>query len=112
MWELTKIVIPKIRTHWEHLAYSMRYSVEEVQAIKRDRKDLRDCCNELFVNWLTTNKGPEPKTYETLLNHIKVIADLTAESEAIEKELTKGKDKYICAHNVMFSAMYFHRITG
>ena len=95
MWELTKIVIPKTKGHWKELAYCMRYSAGEVEIFNREGKDLHECCEKLFVNWLTTSHGPEPKTYETLLNHIKKIDDLIAESEAIEKELTKGKDKYI-----------------
>ena len=95
MWELTNFVIAKIKAHWEELAYSMRYSVGEVEAIKGDGKDLYDCCKRLFINWLTTSHGPEPKTYETLLSHIKKIEGLANESEAIEKELIKGKDKYI-----------------
>ena len=95
MWELTKIVIPKIKAHWEELAYSMRYTLGEVEAFKGDGKDLHDCCKRLLINWLMTGHGPEPKTYETLLIHIKKIEDLVSESEAIEKELIKGKNKYI-----------------
>ena len=39
-----------------------------------------------------TSHGPEPKTYETLLTHIKKIKDLVNQSEEIEKELIEGKD--------------------
>ena len=95
MWELTKIFIPKIKDHWKELAFCMRYSTREVEIFNKEGKNLHECCEKLFVNWLTTSHGPEPKTYETLLNRIKEIDDLTAESEAIEKELTKGKDKHI-----------------
>ena len=95
MWELTKIFIPRIKGHWEELAFCMRYSTREVEIFNREGKSLHKCCEKLFVNWLTTSHGPEPKTYETLLNHIKKIEDLVSESEAIEKELIKGKDKYI-----------------
>ena len=101
MWELTKIVIPKVKAHWEELAYSMRYSVGEVNALKRDGKDLHDCCKRLFINWLTTSHGPKPKTYKTLLSHIKEIDDLITESEAIEKELIKGKEKYVHIHDIV-----------
>ena len=94
IWELTKIVIPKIKGHWKELAYSMRYSNGKVEAFDKEAKgDLHESCEKLFVNWLTTSHGPEPKTYETLLNHIRKIDTLTAESEAIEKKLTEGKGK-------------------
>ena len=40
-----------------------------------------------------TDHGPTPKTYQTLLKHIKKIVSLTAASEAIEKDLIEGKHK-------------------
>ena len=92
MWELTEFVAPKVMAEWESLAYCMRYSPEEVEAFRRDSKDLKECCKKLFGNWLTTAHGPKPKTYLTLLKHIKKIDVLTTASEAIEKELIKGKD--------------------
>ena len=72
----------------------MRYNIANVEAIdKEGNSNLHECCEKLFVNWLSTSHGPEPKTYETLLNHIRKIDTLTAESEAIEKKLTEGKGK-------------------
>ena len=46
---------------------------------------------KLFINWLTTSHGPKPKTYQTLLKHIKKIDNLAVASEAIEKDLIKGR---------------------
>ena len=76
---------------WESLAFCMRYNPEEVEAFKRDAKDLMECCKNLFNNWLRTNHGPEPKTYQTLLKHIKKIGKLATASKAIEKDLIKGR---------------------
>ena len=90
MWELTKIVTPRVMANWESLAYCMRYCTEEVMAFRRDSQDLKECCKNLFENWLTTNHGPAPKTYLTLLNHIKKVDNLTSTSEAIEEELIEG----------------------
>ena len=87
MWELISIVIPKIKPQWESLAYCMRYNIQEVEGFKTDK----DCCISLFDNWLSTNHGPKPKTYQTLLKHIKKIDELTAASDEIEKELAKGR---------------------
>ena len=95
MWELTKIFIPKIKTDWEELAYCMRYSVREVEAFSSEGKDLHDRCKKLLINWLNTDHGPKPKTYDTLIKHIKKVNNLTSASEAIEKELTEGKDKHV-----------------
>ena len=91
IWELTSIFTPKIKALWKDLAFCMRYSPGEVEAFKKDSIDLHERCEKLFVNWLTTDHGPKPKTYQTLLKHIKKIKDLTSASEAIEKELIEGK---------------------
>ena len=93
MFELIEIVAPKIKAEWESLAFCMRYTPADVAAFKKDAKDLKECCGNLFNNWVTTGHGPKPKTYQTLLKHIKKIDNLTAASEAIEKDLIEGKDK-------------------
>ena len=93
--ELSEYVIPKVMNQWERLAYSMRYKHREVEAFRRDSQDINQSCIKLFSNWLETSHGPTPKTYQTLLNCIKRINDLTAASEEIEKDLIEGKDKQI-----------------
>ena len=79
-------------SEWESLAYCMRYSPEEVEAFKKEQ-NLKECCKKLFINWLTTDHDPKPKTYQILLKHIKEVEELTTASEAIEKELIEGKEK-------------------
>ena len=95
MFELSEYVIPKVMNQWERLAYCMRYKQREVEAFRRDSQDINQCCIKLFSNWLETSHGPVPKTYQTLLNCINRINDLTAASEEIEKDLIEGKDKQI-----------------
>ena len=91
MFELNEIVIPKIQAEWESLAYSMRYTAQKVNGFKKDSQDSAECCKSLLVNWLNTGHGPKPKTYQTLLKHIKKIDNLTAASEAVEEKLIEGK---------------------
>ena len=93
MHELIEIVASKMMAEWESLAFCMRYTIAEVAAFKKDARDLKECCKNLFCNWLTTSHGPKPKTYQTLLKHIKKIDSLKEASKAIEKELIEGKDK-------------------
>ena len=93
MWELTKIVIPKIKAHWSDLAKAMRYKYEDIKAFENEDRDLKERCEKLLTNWLNTGHGPEPKTYQTLLDHIKEVDELTRASKEIEEELIKGKDK-------------------
>ena len=93
MWELINIVIPRVKTHWKQLAYCMRYD-SEVGSFNKDGKEhLHECCEMLFSNWLNTGHGPTPKSYQTLLEHIKKINDLTKASQEIETKLIEGKDK-------------------
>ena len=91
MHELTEIVVPNVKANWDNLAYCMRYNTREVEAFRKDSQDLKECCMKLFTNWLETGHGPTPKTYQTLLNHIKEIEDLSTASEEIERNLVKGK---------------------
>jgi len=91
MWELKEIVIPKIKAEWNDLAYCMRYKPEEVEGFRKDSRDLSECCEKLFTDWLRTSHGPTPKTYQTLLKYIKKIDKLTAVSKTIEEDLIKGK---------------------
>ena len=93
MIELTKIFIPKIKTHWRDLAYAMRYDIANTDGFYKDGRNLAECCEKLLINWLETDHGPTPKTYQTLLEHIKQIDDLTAASEEIKEKLIKGKEK-------------------
>lgn len=91
MFELLEIVAPRVMAEWDSLAYCMKYRPEEVEAFKKNASsDLKECCKNLFLNWLTTGHDPKPKTYQTLLRHIKKINNLTAASEAIERELIEA----------------------
>ena len=90
MFELIEIVIPKIKAEWETLAYRMRYTVEEINDLKGDSQDSSEYCKILLTNWISTDHGPNPKTYLTLLKCIKKIGKLTAVSKAVEEELIKG----------------------
>ena len=69
----------------------MRYTPGEIELFRKDSKDLKECCTKLFKNWLTTNHGPKPKTYQNLLTYIKKIKELAVVSKIIEKDLIKGK---------------------
>ena len=92
MWELINIVIPKIKAKWQDVAFRMRYEPLEVYAFaKESRDDLKECCIKLFTNWLTTSHPPTPKTWRTLLEHLKCVDELTAATEQIEKELISSK---------------------
>lgn len=88
MWDLIKIVIPKIKADWKHLAYSLKYDIPTVKAIERDSRDSGHCCEKLFEDWLSTPHGATPKTWHTLLQKIKEVDSLFAAADDIQRELT------------------------
>jgi len=89
---LNKIVIPRIKSEWESVAYSMDYDLHIISAIERDSRNVQDCCQKLFRDWLTTSNGPTPKTWKTLLDCIEEVPDLTAVLEEIKVGLIKGNE--------------------
>lgn len=93
MWILINIAIPKIKAKWKDVAYSMGYNIYEVNAIETESRNLKECCEKLFYNWLTTKHGPTPKTWQTLIECLKQVDELTAAVEEIEKELINCKNE-------------------
>ena len=88
MWNLIKIVIPKIKFEWENFAYSMGYEPDTVNAIEKEcNGKLEDCCKKLFQDWLTTGHGRTPKTWQTVIERIKDVDSLVAAAENISVEL-------------------------
>ena len=83
---LLKIVIPKVSTQWDTIAYCLGFQIHKVQSIKETYSgNPEKCCKEVFVHWLTSKEGP--KTWEIVLQRLKEITELTAVTEQIEKEL-------------------------
>ena len=89
MWDLIKIVIPKVKAEWEYLAYSMDYNIATVKATKKDCSDSAECCKRLFEDWLSTDHGAVPKTWSTLLQKIKDVDSLAAAVDDIKRKLSR-----------------------
>ena len=89
MFDLTKIVIPKIKNEWEYVAEALRYDLATIQAIKQTGgNDPKKCCREFFKDWLMTNNGSKagPKVWSTLFNTLKVVDEI---SDDITEEMIK-----------------------
>ena len=87
MGDLIKIVIPKVKTKWKNLAFSMKYDIVTIKAIKRNYSDSEECCKTLFEDWLCTGHGAVPKTWSTLLQKIKDVDGLAAAVDDIKRQL-------------------------
>ena len=99
MFDITKIVIPKIMNQWEYIAEALRYDLAIIEAIKvKEGRDPKKCCREFFKDWLMTNNGAKagPKVWSTLLDTLKkvdeIASDITEDIIAKVKQLKKLAD--------------------
>ena len=92
MFDLTKVVIPKIMDKWELVAESLHYDLDTIEAIReRAFGEPKKCSRELFKDWLLTDHGAKagPKVWSTLINAIKDIDTISA--DVIENIIVKVK---------------------
>ena len=88
MGDIVTFVIPNVKASWKDIAYVLKYDIQVVKAIGQNHQnDVKECCQELFENWLMTDHGVKPKTWLTLLTHLKKLEGLSAAIEAIEEQL-------------------------
>ena len=99
MFDMTKIVIPKVMNQWEYIAEALRYDLAIIEAIKvKEGRDPKKCCREFFKDWLMTNNGAKagPKVWSTLLDTLKevdeIASDITEDIMAKVKQLKKLAD--------------------
>jgi len=83
-------VVPRLASHWEQIGYALDLDKrgDIVNIIKQDHPcSVEHCCQELFRRWLNSRSGKSPKTWETLLEIISNIPELTAVKEELQEEL-------------------------
>ena len=76
-------VTPKIMNHWKAVAHSLGYNTSMIAEIEKRGTDPMHRCNILFEDWLKTDHGVTPKTWETLLK----IEELSDNVEEIRKQI-------------------------
>ena len=85
---LHEIVIPRITADWNIVADYLEYEVEYKQLIKeRCQNEPVRCCVELLEDWLSSDRGVSPKSWQTLIGALRGIKSLTAETEKIIQDL-------------------------
>ena len=83
-----RIVVSKVSAYWEDVAFGLRYEISTVEYIKNTYNgDCKKCCKHLFKDWLTTNNGCKPKTWQTLLNTLEELDDLESVTEEIKARI-------------------------
>ena len=69
------------------MADSLEFDIQTIRAIEQScMKATLDCCDNLIRNWLSTDQGLKPKTWQTLINALKDIKNLTAVTKEIEDD--------------------------
>ena len=87
---LHEVVVPRIAADWSIVADYLNYEVEYKQLIKeRCQNDSVKCCVELLEDWLSSDRGVSPKSWQTLIEALRGIKSLTAETEKIIQDLGK-----------------------
>ena len=85
---LNRIVVPKISACWEDVAYCLDFEIPTVDGIGQKHKfDPKRCCMETLKHWLIIDIGSGLKTWTTLLNALKQIAELRSVVSQIEDEV-------------------------
>ena len=88
MKRLANVVLPKIAADWELVAINLEFEISTIRIIQqRGRDNPEKCCLEMLTEWVTTDHGVGPKTWDTLLHTLKEIKKLTNAYNEIEKEL-------------------------
>ena len=88
MKRLTNVVLPKIAADWKIVAINLEFESSTIRIIQqRGRDDPEKCCLEMLTEWVTTDHGVGPKTWDTLLHALKESKKLTNACNEIEKEL-------------------------
>ena len=92
-----KVIIPKVCYCWRTVADYLEYPVEKKKEIEeRQRGDPYNCCAELMEDWLASDRGVTPKTWQTLVSVLKEVGQLSTSS--IEQSLLK--EGLLCKENM------------
>ena len=83
---LYKHVIPRISANWQTVAAFLEYSITDKNLIKEThRGDPTKCCIELLEDWITSNKGVTPKTWERFVEVLGEIHSLAMVTKEIKQ---------------------------
>ena len=90
MHHLNKIVVSEVAAEWKDIAYALGYKISAVKLIQsKCKEDPKKCCKYLFEDWLSTDNGVKPKTWQTLIDKLKEVDELHSATEEITKKLNQ-----------------------
>ena len=67
---------------WEYVAETFHYDISTIKAIRQEHGDVKKCCREFFIDWLTTNHGTKagPKVWSTLFKVLREVDEISADT--------------------------------
>ena len=88
-WKVNTIVIPNIMSHWKDVTLiSLQYDASMVERLEKQyTSDDKMCCTKLFDDWLNSENGVSPKTWQTLLTQLNEVEGLADKVKEIIKRL-------------------------
>ena len=79
-------VIPRISADWETVAAYLEYSIATKNLIKKTNRGLpRECCTGLLEDWITSDNGVKPKTWEKFVDVLSQISSLAMVTKQIKQ---------------------------
>ena len=94
-------MIPEVFQEWLTVAYTLDYDISTIRAIQcRHNGNAKQCCEELFKDWLSTNNGSKPKIWQTLLHKLEEIEELCPVTRDIREKLIQMDSQVIWLYNV------------
>ena len=99
-----KYVIPRISAEWEMVAAYLEYSIPTKKLISKANRGLpRECCTALLEDWIATDNGVKPKTWEKLIEVLSEISSLAM--------VTKQIKQCLCQEGVLEGELYIYVCT-
>ena len=81
-----KHVIPRISAEWETVAAYLEYNIATKRSISKANRGIpKDCCIELLEDWITTDNGVKPKTWEKFIEVLSDISSLAMVTKQIKQ---------------------------
>ena len=85
-----KVVIPEVSHCWRTIADYLEYPLAKKKEIEeRQHGDPRKCCAELMEDWLSSDRGVGPRTWDKLMSVLKEVGELSSSVTTIERRLLK-----------------------
>ena len=81
-----KYVIPRISAYWETVAAFLEFSIADKRLINKTHRGLpRECCTALLDEWIESDKGVTPKTWEKFIEVLSEISSLAMATKEIKQ---------------------------